>query len=252
MNTLIKLPITLMLILSFSGCNMEADKEKKTPKNTIFIGIDVSGSFTRTKRFKDAMAFLGEYVWAHLENKGRLSKPKDLYIGGIGGNVKEDPQAFFPIHDFIGKSPKEITKKLLQEFGGQKDNLTDFNTYFLRVKSIVKQKNLVLAPISIIMITDGVPEIAGRSKQAVKQAYSRISIKPLEYLARNISIRILYAGPRVGNNWRTYVPTKRVRIWTVEPEVMYGWQEQKKRNGQKGLWNWIADNIDLRIQSRGL
>jgi hypothetical protein len=33
---------------------------------------------------------------------------------------------------------------------------------------------------------------------------------------------------------------------------MYGWQEQKKRNGQKGLWNWIADNIDLRIQSRGL
>jgi hypothetical protein len=242
----------VLLVLLLTGCNLEESKVKKTTKNTLFIGIDVSGSFTRTKRFKDAMDFLGEYIWAHLQNKGRLSVPKDLYVGGIGGNVKEDPQAFFPVHDFIGKTPIEITKKLTKEFANQKDNLTDFNTYFLRVKSIVKQKNLVLAPISIILITDGVPEIAGNSKSAVKQAYSRISVKPLEYLARNISIRILYAGPRVGNNWRTYVPTNRIRIWTVEPEVMYGWKEQKKRNGKTALWNWIADNIDLRIQSRGL
>ncbi len=249
---MIRNTVLLSLVFIMASCMQSDDKDKRTPRSTVFIGIDVSGSFTRTKKFKDSMDFLGEYIYAHLNDMGRLSKPKDLYVGGIGGNVKEDPQAFFPIHDFKGKSAVEISDKLKKEFSNQKDNLTDFNTYFLRIKSIVKQKNLVLAPISILMITDGVPEIAGRSKQAVKQAYSRISLKPLEYLARNVSIRILYAGPRVGNNWRTYVPTKRVKIWTVEPEVMYGWREQKERNGVEELHNWIADNVDLRIRSRGI
>ena len=102
------------------------------------------------------------------------------------------------------------------------------------------------------MITDGVPEIAGKSKKAIKQAYGKIDLKPLEYLTRNINIRILYAGPRVGNHWRKYVPTRRIKVWTVEPRVMYGWTDQVQRNGIKGLHKWIMDNVDLRIKSKGI
>ncbi len=242
----------IILFVSIAGCNFDK-KGNRTQQSSIFIGIDVSGSFTRTKSFKDGVGFLSYYLYGHLNAKGNLSKPTDLYVGGIGGNQKEEPQAFFPIHDFAGLSAKKIQKKLMKEFSKQKDNLTDFNTFFQRVKSIVKQKNLVLSPISLVLLTDGVPEIAkGKSKKAIKQAYSKIDLSPLEYLTRNISVRLLYSNPRIGNHWRNYVPTKRIKIWTVEPVVMYGWREQLKRNKPKGLWKWIEDNVDLRIRSRGI
>ncbi|MBT3980345.1 MAG: hypothetical protein HOE90_03280 [Bacteriovoracaceae bacterium] len=244
--------LVLTVFILFTACNFEASNQK-TPKNTLFIGIDVSGSFTRTKKFNNGMTFLANYIHSHINGLGGLAKPTDLYVGGVGGDTLEEPQSFFPIHDFIGRTPKQIEAKLRKEFGGQKDNLTDFNTFFFRVKTLVKQKNLVLAPISVVLITDGVPEIANRkSKKAVKQAYSKIDISPLEYLAKNISIRILYAAPKVGYNWRHYVPTKRIKVWTVEPQVMYGWSDQLKINGQKGMYAWIRDNVDLRIKSRGI
>ncbi len=248
----------ILLSWCFLFCSLltscfDEGQENKVQRSTLFVGIDVSGSFTRTKMFKDGMKFLAEYIHETLEGKGRLMAPKDLYIGGIGGNIKEDPRSFFPIHDFEGRSKEQIYQKLIKEFSGEKDNLTDFNTFFRRVSSIVKQKNLVLAPLKIVLITDGVPEIAGkRSKKAIKQAYEKIDLTPLEYLTRNVSLRILYALPRVGNNWRSYVPTKRIKIWTVEPRVMYGWKEQKKRKKTSALNDWIADNVDLRIKSRGI
>jgi hypothetical protein len=247
-NNLIYL-FTCFVLLS---CNYTA-KSKKTQKNTLFVGIDVSGSFASSKSFTKGISYLSYYIYGHLQGKGDLTRPTDLYVGGIGGNEREDPQAFFPIHDFDGLSPKKIEEKLVKEFSSQRDNLTDFNTFFLRIKTMVKQKNLVLSPISIVMLTDGVPEIArGKTKRAIKQAYSKINLEHLEYLARNISIRILYATPKVGNNWRSYVPTSRIKIWTIEPETMNGWTDQLARNGKSGLWKWTKDNIDLRIRSRGI
>lgn len=245
--------ITHLYLLNLVSCFESGEKKiRKTTKSTLFIGVDVSGSFTKTKMFKDGMKFLGVYIHHHLENKGPLSRPVDLYVGGIGGNIKEDPQDFFPIHDFLGLSPLKIEEKLLKEFSKQRDNLTDFNTFFERTKSIVKQKNLVFSPLDILLVTDGIPEIAGKSKKAIKQGYSKINLKPIEYLTRNVSIRILYAGARVGSHWRNYVPTTRIKVWTVEPRVMYGWKTQQGRNGTKGLLNWIRDNIDLKIKSRGV
>jgi hypothetical protein len=240
-----KLILGFLSLIALYGCNTEGIK--KSRRVTMFIGVDVSGSYTRTRMFRDGVNFLGEYIYAHLNEKGGLSTPVDLYVGGIGGNQKEEPQDFFPIHDFKGLNTKQITNKLIKEFKYQKDNLTDFNQFFARVKQIVKQKNLVLHPIDIIMVTDGVPEIAGRSKTAIKQGYQKIDIASMEHLAREINIRILYANPKVGYNWRNYVPTKRIKIWTVEPRVMYGWTDQKKRLGQKALWQWMDDNVDLKI-----
>ena len=87
----------LLLLLLFS-CNYK----QKTPRSTIFIGVDVSGSFSRTSNFRDGVRFLSYYIYGHIEGKGKLSKPNDLYVGGIGGNRWDDPQDFFPIQDFEG------------------------------------------------------------------------------------------------------------------------------------------------------
>ncbi len=246
------LAVVFLFCLQLVSCKLD-DFQSERRNEIMFIGIDVSGSFTKTDLFKDGVSFLSHYIHGHLSNKGNLSNLKDLYVGGIGGNQKEEPQSFFPIHDFAGKTPEEIEKKLKLEFANQKDNLTDFNTFFERTKTIVKQKNLTLLPLSMVLLTDGVPEIEGdKSKKAVKQAYSKIDMSPLENLTKEVTLRMLYIGPKVGFNWRNYVPTNKIRVWTVEPKVMYGWKEQLKRNGQEGLWKWIGDNIDLKVRSRGI
>ena len=121
----------------------------------MFIGVDVSGSFGATKGFKNGIKFLSYYIYGHMNGFERLNLPKDLYVGGIGGNQKNDPQEFFPIHDFQSLKPWQIEKKLLKEFASQNDNLTDFNIFFERIATLVKSKNLVLAPINIILVTDG-------------------------------------------------------------------------------------------------
>lgn len=220
-------------------------------KETLFIGIDVSASFTQSKNFDDSLRFLSYYIYGHLNQKGSLALPKDLYVGGIGGQVKDEPQVFYPIHDFQDKTPEQIEQKLKNEFKGQKDRLTDFNVFFERIALMVKQKNLVLAPIKIILVSDGVPEVLrnfkGKSKtQILKQKYSQIQVSPLEYLARNISIRLLYTSPKVGNEWAKYVPRSRVKIWTVESEVMNGWKNQIAKNENK-LWDWVHDNVDRKV-----
>lgn len=242
--------IIIFLATLLVSCNL--DLKSHARKKTIFIGIDVSGSFTRTNQFKDSLKFLSYYIYGHLKKKGELVEPRDLYVGGIGGDQKEEPQAFFPIHDFEDLKPVQIENKLKREFAKQKDNLTDFNTYFERVALMVKQKNLVLAPISIILISDGVPEIArGKTKKAKYQAYSKINLEPLEYLSRNVSIRLLYTSPKVGTEWVNYVPTQRVKIWTVESKVMYGWKRQLAKGDGK-LWKWIKDNIDRKVYKSGM
>jgi len=244
----------VLIFLVFSGCqDFSLESKKKTVKNTMFIGIDVSGSYTGTSSFRDGISFLSHYIYYHLHQTGGLTRPTDLYVGGIGGDDKEDPQAFYPIHDFDGRSIEQIKDKLMKEFAKQKDNLTDFNEFFARVKTITKQKNLVLAPISIILLTDGVAEIAAgvKDKKIIKQAYSKIDVSPLEYLSNDVSIRLLSVSPSVGSHWRSYVPTMRIKIWTVETEVMQGWADQLRLKGKDGLCTWIRDNVDLRIMSRG-
>lgn len=236
--------ILIVCFLCIFACDMSKATSKK---NTFFIGVDVSGSFTKTKSFSDGMKFLSYFIYGHLKGASNLAVPKDLYVGGIGGIEKNDPQAFFPIHDFKDLQPSQIEKKLVDEFSKQHDRLTDFNIFFERVALTVKQKNLVLAPINIILVTDGVPEvIKGNTDDIKKQAYSKLNMAPIEYLSRNVNLRILYASPKVGYDWIKFIPRKRVKIMAVEAEVMYGWEAQLKKS-EEALWTWIQDNVDRRI-----
>ncbi|NIL98986.1 MAG: hypothetical protein GTO53_13535, partial [Planctomycetales bacterium] len=77
---------------------------------------------------------------------------------------------------------------------------------------------------------------------------------PLEYLSRNLTIRVTYVSPKVGEHWRTLVPRQRVRLWTQDAAVMKGWQDQMKSGiepaGQHKLWEWVKDNVDFRVRAR--
>ncbi|MEJ2679613.1 MAG: hypothetical protein P8174_11145 [Gemmatimonadota bacterium] len=194
------------------------------PRSTMFIGIDVSGSFQKSGRYDDAIAFAAYYIHAHLTGAGGLVQPKNLFVGSIGGEHPGQPQAFHPIQDFQGKSVAQIDEDLRKWFPAN-EPLTDFNAFFKRATTETQRRNLVLTPITLVILSDGVPDL-GRKGSDPTAPYRAIDLKPLEYLARHVTVRLLYADPEVASRWEHDVPRERVRIWTADNVVMAGWREQ--------------------------
>ena len=236
-----------------AGCGLDSGQRKA--RVTLFVGVDTSGSFQRSGAHDDAMAFLAYYIYGHLNELGGLDRPRELFVGAIGGRDPNEPKAFHPIQDFEGKSVQAIEHDLRAWFAPS-DSLTDFNPFFKQVARIVKERNLVLAPITLTVVTDGVPDFSvARAKAGSADQYKRIDLTPLEYLSRRMSVRLAYVSPQVGKNWRELVPHQRVRLWTVDAEIMKGWRAQTDPGGavadQERLWAWIEHNVDYRVRSLG-
>ncbi|NIR46748.1 MAG: hypothetical protein GWN51_18925, partial [Gemmatimonadetes bacterium] len=63
-------------------------------RGTLFIGIDVSGSFQANGLYDDAIEFAARYIHGHLTGAGELDEPRALFVGSIGGERPGQPQAF--------------------------------------------------------------------------------------------------------------------------------------------------------------
>ncbi|MBD3272410.1 MAG: hypothetical protein GF384_07740 [Elusimicrobia bacterium] len=238
--------IGLLCCLVISGCFSPG---KRLQRISLFIGIDVSGSFYNSPYYDNAIRFTAYYIYAHVNGLGNLKTPRALFVGSIGGDTPEEPKAFHPIHDFQGKSPEQIEKDL-KEWFPQSNLLTDFNVFFEKVASLTKRNNLVLAPLEIVLISDGIPDV-DRTIHDEKERYRSVSFKPIEYLARRITVRLLYSSSKVSDYWRTLITRKRVKVFTQDDEVMAGWVDQymsnKPASEQEKLLTWIKDNVDLRV-----
>lgn len=239
-----------MLIL-IAGCPLDPSKRTQG-RLTIFIGIDISGSFRNTPEFKDALDFLAHYIYAHIHGLGELKQPKALFVTSIGGDYKDDPQVVYSLYDFENKGVDEIRASLYTWFGA-KDRLTDFNTFFQSVATHVKKRGLTLTPLSILIVSDGIPVgVKVRKGKAGHQSYAQIDLGPLEYLARNVTVRLLYASPKAAKNWEDFVPRNRVRLWTAADQVMHGWKPQlidgKDIEEQEKLFEWITYHVDYRVR----
>ncbi len=222
-------------------------------RQTLFIGIDTSGSFQRAG-YGDALGFLALYIYGHLEGFGGLERPRELFVAPVGGREPDEPKAFRPLHDFAGKTAAQIEADLRAWFPPT-DTLTDFNAFFRRVAQIVKERNLLLRPVTILIVTDGVPDVSpGAAPAGSPEAYRAIDLAPLEYLARRVTLRLAYPTPPVAERWRTLVPRQRVRLWTVDDVVMRGWRAQfapaEEPVAQVRFWKWVRDNVDVRARRR--
>jgi hypothetical protein len=238
--------------ISLAGCTQEPAQTYK-PHNTLFIGVDASGSFKHSGYYDNALLFLAHYIYGHLHALGGLDKPQAMFIASVGGKDLREPKSFHPIHDFESKDIAQIEAELHKWFPAS-DRVTDFNPFFAEVARITKERNLVLAPINVMIITDGVPDTATHAATAGSQAlYEKIDLKPLEYLSRNVTLRLAYISPKVGDHWRRHVPRERVRLWTVDGEVMKNWQEKLEPNRdlaeQTRFWKWLQDTVDYRVRS---
>ena len=224
------------------------------PRLSLFVGIDISGSFRRSAHFNDSLRFLSYYIYGHLNGIGGMEKTRALFVGSIGGDTPNEPKAFHPIQEFQRKTPRQIEAKMRGFYSIQGNYLTDFNSFFKRISEVVQKRNLALTPLAIVIISDGVPDMPiDGGRRIVEGLYEKLDVSPLEYLARNVTIRILYPSPTVAQKWERAIPRQRVRIWPVEAEVMKGWKEQMQNHGtklenQEMFWSWVLDIVDHRVR----
>src|SRR5437667_9547051 len=177
-----------------------ADKAEPTQRHSFFVGVDTGGSF-RHAGYEDAMTFLAYYLYGHVNELGGLAKPRDLFVAAIGGKDSNEPKAFRPIHDFAGKTIPQIAADLKRWFPPT-DPLTDFSAFFRQVARITKERNLVLTPITVVVVSDGIPDVPG-VKAGAPDSFKTIDLGALEFLSRNVTVRLIYASPKVGELWRT-------------------------------------------------
>jgi len=195
----------------------------------------------------------GYYLYSHLNGLDGLEVPNVLFVSSIGGAKANEPKTFYPIQTFENKSIEEIRQKLREIFPKNVQNpFTDYNAFFEQVALTVKNKNLVLRPISIVMLSDGIPDV----KSEGKTDFRSLVVKPLEQLARSVTIRLLYTDAVVGKDWQTKVKRQRVKIWTQDAEVMVFWKDPKILLPEKDItqqdlfFAWLKDNVDFGVRSR--
>lgn len=229
-----------------------AANSTRVARSTLVVGIDVSGSFR--DNYESSIDFAANYLYARLHGLGGLKQPTAVFVGSIGGDRPQETKSFQPIHTFQDLTVEQIAEYLRKEYP-VRDGFTDFNPFFVRVAALVKRQNLVLSPIDVVLFTDGLPDTPSQKGDSLSK-YKNIRLDDLEYLSKSVTVRVLYPRPTIAVNWERKVPRHRVRMWTVDDEVMNTWRKQH-RNGvspeqQDALWKWIADNVDFRVRSVGV
>lgn len=248
----VSIVVAAILLLAAAGCMLQAGEQHK-PHTTLFIGVDASQSFKHSGYYDNAVTFLAHYIYGHLNGLGGLDKPTQMFIGSVGGRSLNEPKSFQPIHSFQGKSIAQIEADLRKLFTPN-DTYTEFNPFFQEVARITKERNLVLAPITLMLVTDGIPDSNMPGVRGGAQVlYEKINLDPLEYLSRNITLRIIYLSPKVAQQWRTHIPRKRIRLLAVDGEVMRGWKSQIRPGAsieeQERFWKWVREIVDFRVRS---
>jgi len=236
-------------LVALVGCKPPANAPP--PRSTLVVGLDISGSFRDTPLFKEATDFAGLYIYAHVHGLGGLKQATDVFVGSLGGERVGEPKSFHPIQDLTGKSPDQIAADL-RAWYPQTDPITDFNAFFQRVAVHVRRQNLVLAPLNIVMFSDGMPDIPGASRMSADQLYGKVDLSPLEFLSRSVTVRLLYATPSIAQHWERRVKRTRVRIWTQDSQVMQGWRRFVAAGlppeRQDSLWSWTDKIVDFRVR----
>jgi hypothetical protein len=121
-------------------------------------------------------------------------------------------------------------------------------------RTLIRRQNLVLAPLNVVLLSDGIPDDALPASADSVGAVGRLDVSSLEYLSRSVTVRLLYPSPTVAVAWEREMPRNRVRLWTLDAQVTAGWRAQMEPGAppeaQERLWRWIADNVNFRVRSR--
>ena len=243
------------------GAKSDKAPDVPAPRLVMFVGVDISGSFMRGRYFDDSIRFLARYIHAHLNGLGGMEVPHSLFVGSIGGATPEEAKTLYPIESFQNRSVEQIEERLHEIFPtGRVNTYTDYNAFFTQVGDMIGQKKLLMKPISIVLLTDGDPdmgETTAATKEEEKNAqFRQLSVTPLEGLSRNITVRLLYTNPVTAKNWLDDMPRKRVKVWTQDAVVMTEWKDPRTFlpdtpfEQQARFFSWVKNNVDFEPRLR--
>jgi hypothetical protein len=245
--------VLLLTATAITACDIAGGAVTDTPRHTMFVGVDISGSYMDSGHFNDSLEFLAYYIYGHVNGVGGMERPAALFVSSIGGARVDEAKTFFPIQSFENKSVEEIHATLVEMFPKERPNpFTDFNAFFEQVAHTVRSKNLVLRPLTVVMVSDGIPDVSRDGKTS----YESVSLAPLERLARSVTVRLLYTDAVVGKSWQTQVSRKRIKVWTQDANVMRSWNDPKIMLGdvsfqeQPHFFDWVQDNVDFGVRAR--
>lgn len=246
-----KLPVFLIaLLFTLPGCSPPTEQ---TPRLSMFIGIDVSGSFVNSGNYENAISYLAHYIYAHLNGLEGFEEPNVLYVSSIGGSTVGESKTFYPRETFENMSVEDIETRLMELYPKNRlDAITDFNSFFEHIARTIQNNNLVLRPVSVILLSDGIPDL----QRDGETDFRSIDLSPLEQLSRNVTIRVLYTDPVTGRAWQTEVPRRRVKIWTQDADVMTTWNdstiyfENREIENQDRWINWTQNNVNYNVRAR--
>src|SRR2546426_9677571 len=93
----------LALALSVVACS--PSQQAETPRSTLVIGLDISGSFRRNPSFNGAIEFASLYIYGHLDGVGGLQPNTAIFVGELGGGRTRQGQGVHPIQGLSRQSP---------------------------------------------------------------------------------------------------------------------------------------------------
>lgn len=252
------LSLFLGAVMSLAGgCQWETPQNREG-KTACFIGIDAGGAFRSRPEYQDSLRFLAHYIHARVNGLGGLKKPEALYVGALGGQTRDGSRLFRTRADFEGKPPDQVEADLSVWLEGANPG-AGCGLFFESVVQLARRENLISDSISILLVGTGVPqhatvETASPEDGKKLSETGMASLARLDGLARNVTVRLLYASPRASEQWVRHTAGRRLKLRVVPGDVMSAWNRRiapgKTAREQAGFFQWIQQNVDCRVSAR--
>ena len=155
--------------------------------------------------------------------------------------------------DFIIVSNIRFTNEVYLNYPNRIYFINSLSEYFNVYSKTPYGKPLLLA----IDDSQGNPDLTSKNTMSKGgKDFGSIRVEPLERLARNVTVRLLYTSAVIGRDWQTMVKRRRVKVWTQDAEVLLSWKDpkimlpDKQMEDQKYFFSWVKDNVDFGVRSR--
>src|SRR5256714_14940030 len=96
----------LVLALGVIACS--PSEKAQTPRSTLVIGLDISGSFRRNPNFNGAIELAALYIYRQLNGIGGLQTNTAIFVGELGGERTGHAHALHPVQDLSRTSSPHI------------------------------------------------------------------------------------------------------------------------------------------------
>jgi len=118
----------------------------------------------------------------------------------------------------------------------------------------MKERNLVLAPITVMVVSDGIPDVRdGSIRSGTPASYQQIDLSPLDCLSNSVTFRLVYASPKVRDSWLAQAGEARsCPVLGRRVRRHEGWRAQMKSDtdpaNQDRFWKRVRDSVDYRVR----